>query len=540
MIHRITSSFSRSLHVAVVLPCLLIAVFSVYVHSEKQVDQAQDRRYQSRLLAGELRQSSDDLTRMVRTYVLTGNRAFKQHYLDILDIRDGRKSRPTIGGGSYWDVMAHDGQPARPDGAKVALLEVMQQAGFAADEFSKLAQAKAYSDTLTAIEFAAMVLVESAAPNQDARRLRAIQMLHDDDYHQFKADIMRPINEFLDLADRRTLRTVQEAEGKATLLLSLFVVVGLGLLLSLLRTFHTLRSTLGGSVDEVHAQIARIGQGHIAEPIAVAPGLSDSVLGWLAQTQHQLNDIEHARQESDTQLKRLAQLYAALSDCNKAIVRCESEQELFEQVCRAAVDHGEATMAWIGLLEPASHQVKPWVSYGIGIEYLQNIHITVNADEMAGQGPTGIAVRNNQPYWCQDYQGDAATASWHALGAQFGWAASAALPLHRNGEVIGVFNVYAGMVNAFDETVQHLLLEMTSDVDYALRNFDREAARVLDMAQRERTRQMDALRSFMLERLTSELALEQILKDFVLKIEDTMPGALCSILLLDAERQCRY
>jgi diguanylate cyclase (GGDEF)-like protein/PAS domain S-box-containing protein len=530
MIHRLTSSFSRSLHVAVVLTCVLIAVFSVYVYSEKQIDQAHERRYQSRLLADELRQSSDDLTRMARTYVLTGNPVYKQHYLDILAIRDGRKPRPDGDGRTSWDL-ALVNPPARSDsGPKVALLEVMRQAGFAPDEFSKLAQAKADSDTLTAIELAAMALVESAAPNQDVRHLRAIQMLHDDDYHQFKADIMRPIHEFLALADRRTLRTVQQAEEKATLLLGLFVAVGLGLLLSLRRTVNVLRATLGGSVDEVHAQIARIGQGHMAEPIAVAPGLSDSVLGWLAQTQHQLNDIEQARQQTDHQLKRLANLYAALSDCNKAIVRCVNEQELFEQICRAAVDHGGAKMAWIGLLEPASQTVKPFVSYGAGIEYLKGIHITVVTDEAAGQGPTGISVRNNQPYWCQDYLGDAATAPWHALGAQFGWAASAALPLHRNGEVIGVFNVYAGMVNAFDETVQHLLLEMASDVDYALRNFDREA-------QRERTRQMDALRSFMMERLVSELALEQILKDFVLKIEDTMPGALCSILLLDAERQ---
>lgn len=175
MIHRLTSSFSRSLHVAVVLTCVLIAVFSVYVYSEKQIDQAHDRRYQSRLLADELRQSSDDLTRMVRTYVLTGNPVYKQHYLDILDIRDGRKPRPAGDGGTSWNL-ALDSPSARPDsGPKVALLEVMRQAGFAPDEFSKLAQAKADSDTLTAIEFAAMALVESAAPNLDVRRLRAIR-----------------------------------------------------------------------------------------------------------------------------------------------------------------------------------------------------------------------------------------------------------------------------------------------------------------------------------------------------------------------------
>jgi hypothetical protein len=532
------SPFSRSLRLAVALACALIAVFSVYVVAEKRLDQATERRYRSLLLAHELRQSSDDLTRMVRTYVLTGDPVYKQHYLDILDIRNGSKPRLTNYDGIYWDLATPDGKPPQPDsGTKVALLEVMQQAGFADDEFRRLAHAKADSDTLTAIEFAAMALLESAGPNLEARRMRAIQMLHDDFYHQFKADIMRPIKEFLELVDRRTLLTVQEAARNSNRLRLLFVLLGLGLLLSLWHTFKALRATLGGSVDEVHRQIARIGQGNFTEAIAVAPGMMNSVLAWLAQTQRQLNDIAHARQESDVKLRRLTQLYAALSNCNQAIVRCVSERELFEQICRTAVEHGGMKLAWIGLVDPPRLRVIPSVSHGAGAECLKDLRITLAADDPAGRGPVGMAVRNDQPFWCQDYQGDAATAPWHALAARFGWASLATLPVHRNGVVIGAFSVYAGEVNAFDEPVQHLLIEMASDIDFALKNFDREAARVLDLAQRVQTQHLDALRNFMLERLTGELTLEQVLRDFVVKIEDAMPGALCSILLLDVEGQ---
>jgi len=149
---------------------------------------------------------------------------------------------------------------------------------------------------------------------------------------------------------------------------------------------------------------------------------------------------------------------------------------------------------------------------------------------LSAGGPTGIAMRTDQPFWCQDYQGDPITAPWHARGISYGWAASAALPLHRDGAVIGAFNAYAAEVDAFDGQTQALLHEMASDLDHALRNFDREAAQV-------RARQLDALRSFMLERLTSTLPLGQILEEFVLRIEETMPGTLCSILLLDDEGQ---
>ena len=48
-------------------------------------------RYASYLLADELRQSSDDLTRLARTYVVTGDPAYETQYMDILAIRNGQK-----------------------------------------------------------------------------------------------------------------------------------------------------------------------------------------------------------------------------------------------------------------------------------------------------------------------------------------------------------------------------------------------------------------------------------------------------------------
>src|SRR5262249_42689470 len=67
---------------------------------------AYDNRYQSYLLAGELRQSSDDLTRLGRTYVVTGDKSYKQQYMDILAIRNGEKPRPQAYNRIYWDFVA--------------------------------------------------------------------------------------------------------------------------------------------------------------------------------------------------------------------------------------------------------------------------------------------------------------------------------------------------------------------------------------------------------------------------------------------------
>ncbi|TNC99442.1 MAG: PAS/PAC sensor-containing diguanylate cyclase/phosphodiesterase [Gallionellaceae bacterium] len=178
-----------------------------------------------------------------------------------------------------------------------------------------------------------------------------------------------------------------------------------------------------------------------------------------------------ARRAAEAQIKRLTELYAALSQCNQAIVRCTSEEELFQEICRDAVQFGGMKMAWIGLLDEASRKVKPVACYGSGIEYLDGIEISDDADEPSGRGPIGIVMRGGQPYWCQDYLNEPLLVLWHERGARYGWAASAVLPLHRQGKVIGVFMLYAGEVNAFDELARNLLVEMAMDIGYALDRF---------------------------------------------------------------------
>ncbi|WP_238551903.1 EAL domain-containing protein [Herminiimonas sp. CN] len=183
------------------------------------------------------------------------------------------------------------------------------------------------------------------------------------------------------------------------------------------------------------------------------------------------------RRAGEAKIQRLTQFYAALSQCNQAIVRCTSEAELFAQICCDAVQLGGMKMAWIGLLDPVSRRIQPVASYGDGTAYLDGLEISADDNQAAGCGPTGAAIRGNQPYWCQDFQSDPRTASWHARSERFGWRASAALPLCRNGVVIGVFSLYADETHVFDEAVRSLLVEMAIDISYALDNFARETAR---------------------------------------------------------------
>lgn len=191
-------------------------------------------------------------------------------------------------------------------------------------------------------------------------------------------------------------------------------------------------------------------------------------------------------QVAAARIQRLTQLYAALSQCNQAIVRCTNEEQLFPQVCRDAVRFGGMKLAWIGLLDPASRQVKTVAAFGDGAEYLEGLGVSVNPDDRFGRGPTGTSIRNGQPFWCQDFLDDPATAPWHQRGLQLGWRSSAALPLFRSGVPVGALSLYAATVNAFDDDARKLLVEMAADISFALDNFARERARQRAEAERQK------------------------------------------------------
>lgn len=183
------------------------------------------------------------------------------------------------------------------------------------------------------------------------------------------------------------------------------------------------------------------------------------------------------RKADQAKIQRHTQLYSALSQCNKAIVHSTSEDELFLLVCRAAVEFGGMKLAWVGLIDKDTLKVRPAISFGAGADSLADIAISADADSQYGHTPTGTAIREDQPFWCQDYLHDPHTILRQELGARFGWAASASLPLHRNGVVIGAFVLYAGEANSFDEAARNLLVEMAMDISFALDNFTYESQR---------------------------------------------------------------
>ena len=203
----------------------------------------------------------------------------------------------------------------------------------------------------------------------------------------------------------------------------------------------------------------------------------DGTVGYLVAV---VRDIS-ARVATQDRILKLGRLYHTLSRCNAAIVHCASEQALFEEVCEATVQSGGAALGWIGLVDPLTGIVQPRASAGAGagagVGYLRGLTISVHADDPTGGGPTGTAIREGEPVWCQDFRTDPRTEPWRQPGEAFGLRASAALPIRRRGVPIGALSIYMPEVDAFDDETRALLIEIAKAVSFGLDNLDRESAR---------------------------------------------------------------
>ena len=227
-----------------------LVVFLQILKNEKIITAGEIKRYQSYLLADELRQSSDDLTRMARTYVVTGESRFREYFEKILNIRGGKVSRPEKYHGIYWDFVSATGREPRDSTEAISLKTLMKKAEFTTREFNLLREAEINSNDLVHLENQAMNAMiglyqdqegnytKRASPDQEL----AMQLLHGAEYHKAKGKIMKPLEEFFDSIDRRTREEIAFYQAKKS---RLSLVLGATMILSVLLVFISLFLVMG-------------------------------------------------------------------------------------------------------------------------------------------------------------------------------------------------------------------------------------------------------------------------------------------------------
>ena len=138
---------------------------------------------------------------------------------------------------------------------------------------------------------------------------------------------------------------------------------------------------------------------------------------------------EFALERSRYQLGRANRALRALSACSQAVTRAVSEAALIETICKIVVESGQYRSAWVSFAESGPQQrLRMVAEAGIGADDLHHA-IMSWGDNPYGQGPSGIAVRENRPVVLADVVRAPSYAPWRRLAVNYGYDVCVALPL---------------------------------------------------------------------------------------------------------------
>ncbi len=312
-----TSELTLRFWAALLLLLTFSAIFIAYVYAEKRIDAANEQRVFSLKVIGELRQSSDDLSRMARSYIATGEYRYKNHFDEIIAIRNGQAARPINYHQVYWDLVDDDNQRPRPAGSRIALLDLAKNAGFTSTELAALQQAKIQSDALALNEIKAMQLLErpETDPVQKAKnKEQALLAVFDQNYNTGKKAIMQPVATVYSLVDERTADEVEDAMFYALTMRILFILSGLLLFYALWDIKRVHNSILGASVSHLYEQIKAMGRGEVLQSTELRKAKPGSIMSWLGATQLRLNSSIQERQSLIHRLQQKEQYQRTLID----------------------------------------------------------------------------------------------------------------------------------------------------------------------------------------------------------------------------------
>ncbi len=188
-----------------------------------------------------------------------------------------------------------------------------------------------------------------------------------------------------------------------------------------------------------------------------------------------LRDIT-AHRESQEELARQKDLYAALQRINRTIVEVKERETLLQEVCRIAVENGHFRLAWIGIVDQHSGRIDPIVGHGGANRMLRGMALSFYGSAAAHAKVTAAAIRTGEHQVDNDFAGEPAPADAKGIAVVPGLRAMACFPLREYERVVGVVCLYGDNAGFFTPRLVALLNEMAMVISFALDNIRGERA----------------------------------------------------------------
>jgi signal transduction histidine kinase len=386
---------------------LLILLASRALGALDDITNAERQKHRSLQLANELFQSSEDLTKTARSYVVTGDPIYERIFFDILDIRNGKRPRPQNYSIDYWRNVSAPAATVGFDNP-VSLIELMHREGFTERELELLEQAQKISDDLVNLEIQAFAAIkglyngerasfdESRLPNREL----AIKLLFDEHYATEKARIMVPISQFMAELENRTQTKLGKLQSSfEQQLLLILTLLCTALLFVAVATFYVRRNILH-PLDDLRHQAGSVAQGSYSTRCDI------STRNEIAELGASFNMMAEAIEREITKLKRLeGSLRERLKEihCFYAIRR-GMESGSLEEVCETIFVQLPAAMQFPDIaLVKIELDDKQFVSRPDDKDYSYGLHKQIVVHGKA-HGRIAVFYRENKPFMLPEEQ----------------------------------------------------------------------------------------------------------------------------------------
>jgi PAS domain S-box-containing protein len=279
----------RSILVAVLtlaLLAMLIATVLSLMNTNSKLADAEASRYRVAGLADQVRDGSNNLTRMARTYVATKDAKYLNYYHRIIDIRKGTASRPASYGGIFWDIVTASGALPYSAAPTISLRNLFEEMNLTDRETVLFREVERLFGDLFKLEERAFNALIGKFPDASGAYTRlkapdqvlATRLLHQADYHKAKLKVLQSVALMLAAVDARALEQTayfsKLVDFHHTILFGLGVITFLVIALaswSLLRHFVI-------PVDELVRVSERIRKGEVDQRAADLTG-NDEING---------------------------------------------------------------------------------------------------------------------------------------------------------------------------------------------------------------------------------------------------------------------
>ncbi|MGA2677259.1 MAG: PAS domain S-box protein [Methanobacterium sp.] len=187
--------------------------------------------------------------------------------------------------------------------------------------------------------------------------------------------------------------------------------------------------------------------------------------GRIQGTEAFIRDINESKNTKE-RINKLYRLYATLSQINQLVMRIKDRKKLFKTICEICIEYGKFEMAWIGLIDHESGNIKPIAYSGHEDGYLENISINIR-DSPSLDKPSVRVINEGKFSVAEDLENDL-DREWREEALKRNYRSLASIPLKLKKEVIGILNIYSSNPDFFKEDEINLVKEMGLDISLAL------------------------------------------------------------------------